>query len=156
MNIFLLDKNLKKNAEYYCDKHIVKMILETVQILCAVSHLQGIEAPYKLTHKNHPCVKWVMESGFHWDILIDLVEALNTEYKYRYNHGNHKSYDIMKKLIKPNFKNNIPTGKFVAVVDNIKICNYDNVIKEYRKYYKSKNSEINMKWTKRNIPDFLL
>jgi hypothetical protein len=28
MNIFYLDKDPKKAAEYSCDKHVVKMILE--------------------------------------------------------------------------------------------------------------------------------
>jgi len=30
MNIFVLDYNPKKAAEYHCDKHVVKMILETL------------------------------------------------------------------------------------------------------------------------------
>lgn len=156
MNIFLLDSNLEKNAEYYCDKHIIKMILESVQILCSVSHLKGVNAPYKLTHQNHPCVQWVLKSGGHWDMLVDLVEKLNTEYKFRYNKTtNHKSYDIMKQLTKPQFNTNIPTGIFVAVVDTVKICNAFDVIQEYRKYYKLKNNEIKMSWTKRQKPFFI-
>lgn len=156
MNIFLLDNDLHKNAEYYCDKHLVKMILESVQILCSVSHLKGVDAPYKLTHQNHPCVQWVLKSGGHWDILVDLVEELNREYKFRYNKiENHKSYDVMKKLTKPYFDNNIPTGTFVAVVNIVKNCNAFEVINEYREYYKSKDKEIKMTWTKRQKPFFM-
>ena len=34
MNLFYLDKNLDKCAEYHVDKHIVKMPLEVAQLLC--------------------------------------------------------------------------------------------------------------------------
>jgi hypothetical protein len=33
MNVFFLDSNPKKAAEYHCDKHCVKMILESAQLL---------------------------------------------------------------------------------------------------------------------------
>ena len=33
MNIFFLDTDVKKCAEYHVDKHVVKMILETCQLL---------------------------------------------------------------------------------------------------------------------------
>jgi len=35
MNIFILDNNPKLAAQYHCDKHCVKMILESAQLLCA-------------------------------------------------------------------------------------------------------------------------
>ena len=34
MNLFYLDEDLDKCAEYHVDKHIVKMPLEVAQILC--------------------------------------------------------------------------------------------------------------------------
>lgn len=34
MNLFYLDKNLDKCAEYHVDKHVNKMILEAAQLLC--------------------------------------------------------------------------------------------------------------------------
>ena len=36
MNIFILDEDLDKCAEYHVDKHIVKMPLEAGQMLCTV------------------------------------------------------------------------------------------------------------------------
>ncbi len=36
MNIFVLDENPVKCAEYHLDKHCIKMILEQTQILCGV------------------------------------------------------------------------------------------------------------------------
>ena len=41
MNIFILDKNPKKAAEYHCDKHVIKMILETSQLLCSVFYYRS-------------------------------------------------------------------------------------------------------------------
>ena len=56
MNIFVLHKNPKKAAQYHHDKHVVKMILESAQMLCSVHWVMGSDgAPYKLAHKNHPC-----------------------------------------------------------------------------------------------------
>ena len=40
MNIFYLDKDPKKAAEYSCDKHVVKMILESAQMLCTAHRVQ--------------------------------------------------------------------------------------------------------------------
>ena len=61
MNIFFLDMNVKKCAKYHVDKHVVKMILETAQLLCGVHHMTpqvapqvAPQVPYKLSHKNHP------------------------------------------------------------------------------------------------------
>ena len=57
MNIFVLDENHSLNVSYYCDKHVVKMILEYAQILSTVVRESGIDSGYKSTHKNHPCTK---------------------------------------------------------------------------------------------------
>jgi hypothetical protein len=46
MNIFFLDFDTEKCAKYHCDKHVVKMILETAQLLCGVHWVIGSEAPY--------------------------------------------------------------------------------------------------------------
>ena len=61
MNIFILDYDVKKCAEYHVDKHVVKMILETAQLLCGAHWTTGGEAPYKLSHKNHPSAIWTRQ-----------------------------------------------------------------------------------------------
>ncbi len=40
MNIFILDWDVKKNAKYHVDKHVVKMILETAQLLCGIPSIE--------------------------------------------------------------------------------------------------------------------
>ena len=61
MNIFYLDKDPRKAAEFQYNKHVVKMILETAQILCTAHHCimgEDADVPYKSTHKNHPSTVW--------------------------------------------------------------------------------------------------
>ena len=61
MNIFYLHKNPAVAAKMHCDKHVVKMILETAQLLCTAHHETGTgtKAMNKPTHKNHPTAKRV-------------------------------------------------------------------------------------------------
>ena len=60
MNIFVLDYNLEKCAQYHCDRHVVKMILESAQILSTALRMNGIVKGYRLTHINHPFTVWTL------------------------------------------------------------------------------------------------
>jgi aspartate oxidase len=86
MNIFVLHKDTRKAAQMHCDKHVVKMILESAQMLSTAVRMNGIDAGYKLTHRNHPCNIWVRESLSNWQWLKSLACELNTEWQFRYNH----------------------------------------------------------------------
>ena len=102
MNIFYFDENVDECARDHCDAHVVKMILESAQILCTVLWMNDIHAPYRSTHNNHPCTVWANQSLSNWNWLKMLAEALNQEYKYRFNHDrNHKSYDVIVTLNPP-------------------------------------------------------
>ena len=92
MNIFVLDENPAIAATYACDKHVVKMILESAQMLCSV-HPEGT-APYKRGFYNHPCTKWVRASVANYDWLIEHARALCTEYTRRYGKV-HKSEKVI-------------------------------------------------------------
>ena len=92
MNIFVLDKNPHVAAMYACDKHVVKMILESAQMLCSVQP-EGT-APYKRSFYNHPCTKWVRASSANYDWLIEHARALCTEYSRRYGKV-HKSEKVI-------------------------------------------------------------
>jgi len=86
MNIFFLDRDPVAAAPMHTDKHVVKMILETAQILCTVHHRYGNNVPglYKPTHENHPSVRWAGDSREHYRWLARLGMALTAEYTYRY------------------------------------------------------------------------
>lgn len=82
MNIFILDYNLKKNAEYHCDQHVNKMILEAAQMLCMIASTHGISVPYKATHAKHPCTLWAASRMSNYIYLCDYgedIEAANED-----------------------------------------------------------------------------
>jgi hypothetical protein len=101
MNIFVLSLDPREAAEYHCDKHVVKMILETAQLLyCSHWMLDPDGLPptaYKKTHPNHPCSIWIRESVENYRWLSDLGLALCNEYTYRYG-KRHKTQDHLEWL----------------------------------------------------------
>lgn len=78
-----------------CNKHIVKMPLETAQMLCIPFQLANMFAPYKLTHKNHPCSLWARKSEGNYNWLITHGLELCAEYTRRYNKV-HKSQAVIE------------------------------------------------------------
>ena len=99
MNIFYLDKDPITAAVVQYNKHVVKMILESAQMLCAAHHILGNsdDVPYKLAHKNHPCTIWTRENSLHYDWLYEHMMALGNEYEDRYGRV-HMSIDKCKHL----------------------------------------------------------
>lgn len=85
MNIFACDHQPEKAAQYLPDKLVVKMPLESAQMLCTVLWTNGIPAPYKPTHTSHPCVLWVSRTSGNWRWLVEHGLALCNEYTLRYN-----------------------------------------------------------------------
>jgi hypothetical protein len=154
MNIFLLDTDTKKCAQYHCDKHVVKMILETAQLLCGVHHMTDQvtdQVPYKLSHKNHPCAIWSRESLSNYLYLCDLGLELCKEYTYRYG-KRHKSQDVIEWCVtnKPNICDKEFTEPARAMPNEYKV---DSVVESYRNYYIGEKSKIAV-WKNREIPEW--
>ena len=86
MNIFYLNECPKKAAQVQYNKHVVKMILESAQMLCTAHHHygNGDNVPYKKAHYNHPSTIWVRQNSIHYDWLYDHMIALGDEYTKRY------------------------------------------------------------------------
>lgn len=152
MNIFVLDTNPKKCAEYHNDKHVVKMILETAQLLCGVHWVLGGEAPYKLSHKNHPCAIWARECIENYIWLCDLGLELSAEYTHRYG-KRHKSEDIIEWCLmnQPDLRDNGDITEFaVAMPDE---CKNDDIVQAYRTYYMVEKRNIAV-WKNRQVPEW--
>jgi hypothetical protein len=154
MNIFVLDTNPKKCAEYHCDKHVVKMILETAQLLCGVHHMTTSntdQIPYKLSHKNHPCAIWARESLTNYLYLCELGLELCREYTYRYG-KRHKSQDVIEWCLtnKAQICYKGLTSQPKAMPDE---CKVDSVVESYRNYYMTSKREI-ASWKNREIPEW--
>ena len=151
MNIFYLDKDPVKAAEYHTNRHIVKMTIETAQILSTAHRVLDTdlsseldETLYRKTHFNHPCCKWVRESSANYLWAYELFKALCREYTSRYGkiHATQtRLYDVLAKL-----PQNIPCGEFTtppACMPDYLIT--DDVVESYRQYYLTEKTKI-LEW----------
>ena len=86
MNIFYLDKCPYKAAELQYNKHVVKMILESAQMLCTAHHHYDMftDVPYKKAHYNHPSTIWCRQNRKHYRWLYNHMIGLGDEYRARY------------------------------------------------------------------------
>jgi len=165
MNLFILSKSCKECAEFMYDKHIVKIILEAVQMLCTAKLLldpptDGTEL-YKISHKNHPVSIWIRESFENYIWTLELVEAMHTEWKYRYGHPEnveHKSYKVAKYLAQHSPPESCFPKKglttFALAMPEIYKC--EDPIESYRKYYKSPEKIRLASWKKREPPSWFV
>jgi len=161
MNIFVLDNDPDISAQYLCDQHVVKMIVESAQLLSNSyyynSNNNSVLPPYKLTHKNHPCSIWVRSSLDNYLWLLKHLEGLKNEFIVRYKHDNHKTFahiDFFRSIL-PEIPI-IGLTEFVqAMPDKYKV-NFDP-IKAYRNYYKGEKLKF-AKYERRlnGIPKFLI
>ena len=167
MNLFILSLIQKEIAEYMMDKHISKILLEAVQMLCSAKRIldpddESNERIYKLAHKNHPVTIWCRKSKANFIWTLDLVEELHKEWKYRYGHPEtkmHKSYIVSLYLREniPNdskFEENGLTPFALAIPDRYKT---DDPVLSYRNYYMSEEKQKIASWKKlREKPDWYI
>ena len=140
MNVFFLDNNAKLAAQYQCDRHVVKMILETAQLLStAHREIDGdtwadANFLYKSTHKNHPSAVWIRTSAQHYMWGYEHMIHLGEEYRYRYGKA-HKTIEKLGRILK-RWPDNLRSSGFVqphqCMPDDYKA---DNAIIGYRNYY---------------------
>ena len=153
MNIFVVDKDPKIAAKSLCDKHVIKMILESAQLLSTHDRLNGLAGErYKITHINHPCrVSLNNESNYIW--LCKHLNYLLEEYTRRFNKI-HKTTNIFLKYWKQFVILNNNKCQFVQCMpDEFK---NDDVVFAYRSYYKYKSKIMkSFKYTNSNKPYWL-
>lgn len=154
MNIFVLDKDPTIAAQYHNDKHVVKMILETAQLLCTAHHvLSSDDKPdnlYKVTHKNHPSAVWVRESLANYIWLYNLFIELGKEYTFRYN-KQHKTIQKLKDTlaIPPNNISFSGLTEFkLAMPNEFKLS---DSVESYRNYYRNGKTHL-AEWKIRGKP----
>lgn len=157
MNIFFLDKHPAKAAKMHCDKHVVKMILETAQLLCtAHRELDGDdtvdEVFYRKTHKNHPSAKWVRETNNNYTWAWCLLNELCTEYTNRYGKIHATETKLLQKLYTQ--PKNIPVGYLTpppqCMPEEYKTADF---VQAYRNYYLGAKKDIAI-WKHGNCPDW--
>ena len=163
MNIFFLSLNATACAMMYCDQHVIKILLEIVQMLYTAHDQEFIltEAPfnkagtrrgYRPAHKNHPMCKWVRSSPETYQMAVNIGTALALEYNYRFGKIHACSIHILWLSMNPpkTFE------KFVSLDSDrgIPECMPDehkdpDIVRAYRSYYKTKTFG---RYTKRSPP----
>ena len=181
MNIFILDNDPVKAAQQQCDKHVVKMIVESAQMLSTAHRmLDGYvelrpsksgkrmvkhyilndwreDKLYKAVHYNHPCTVWTMESLSNYQWHYKHFIALCDEYKYRYNKTH--SSDTKLRNVLSTIPDNIPTipqTEFKLAIKSNPECMFEDKVKSYRAFYKTKQERFKMVWTNRKEPDWFI
>lgn len=95
MNIFVVNEDPVASAVDLADQHIVKMPLESAQMLCSTSNEFGVVAPWRSAFLHHPCTKWVMHSLGNWEWLVEHGISLCEEYTRRYK-KRHGAQDVIE------------------------------------------------------------
>jgi len=156
MNIFILDKDPIKAAQYHCDKHTIKMILEHTQLLSTAIRIHSndtVEGVYKTSHLNHPCSKWTRQTRSNFNWLCEMTEELFQEYTRRYG-KQHKSYTIFQTC--RNHANIIPEGELTPHAQAMPPEYKDaDPVKAYRTYYIKDKKEFS-KWKMGNTPEWFI
>ena len=157
MNVFYLSKDPIEAAQYHNDKHVVKMILESAQLLCTAHRiLDNSQDPrlYRSTHKNHPSAKWARANINNYNWLYHLFVALCSEYTHRY--GKKHLTEIKLKHVLAQAPMNISLDAFTqppqAMPDQYRTS--DSII-AYRTYYKTDKKHL-ASWTKRPVPEWYM
>ena len=177
MNIFYIDEDPVQAAIWMVDKHVVKMILESAQLLSTAHRvLDGVQTQgktatgrnvkrwvlpdarenvmYSATHVNHPSAIWCRESVENYNWLVDHMFALMGEYTYRYEKKHACDGELSYMLQSPpnNLKKFEMTKMPSAMAEEYIIS--ENPVDNYRNYYRIGKSTMHS-WKKREVPEWI-
>lgn len=178
MNIFFLHETPKLAAQYHCDKHVIKMILESAQLLSTAHRVldgrqRRVLGPrsrmatkfalddqemdlnlYASTHVNHPCAAWVRESNENYQWLYQLMLELNKEFVRRFGkEEDHLTIRKLKKLLSKSPRR-IPRIGFTKPPTCMPPeYQVDDVVLSYRNYYIGAKQHI-AQWTNSPTPNW--
>jgi hypothetical protein len=160
VNFFYLDKDPEKCAQYYCNKHVIKIPIEIAQILSKIHHELNSNIDFSKIYKNSTVVnnsigpyQWIKESYDNYIWACKLGLELINEYKLRYNKDKHKTEIILQflfnnppKLLKKGITKFIGTNKY----DMFQFISHDPVICARYNYAEMKCTHD--KWNKEVSP----
>jgi len=166
MNIFVTDECPYQSAKNLPDKLVVKLALEQAQMLATnfsqeflgYGRLHKKDGSfYAVTHKNHPCNRWVRESNENvaWMIVHGL--AICAEYHRRYGkiHSCLQAHLDAKKLLEANggslqsYHQHTPFVR--AMPEALKNNTSINAVEAYRQYMHTKHYAA---WNHSEKPDW--
>jgi hypothetical protein len=157
MNIFYLDQELDKIAEYHADRHVIKMPVESAQMCSTVARERcGIDVGYKSVFINHPCTRWTAASRENWSWNLSLATWLCAEYTHRW--GNiHATTDVIVELTehKNQILKHLPDVPFTEPPKVVSAeFKHLPTVDAYRQYYIVVKQRLH-KWTNRPIPEWI-
>jgi hypothetical protein len=163
VNIFVLDLNPLVAARYHTDRHVVKMILESAQMLSTAHRILDPDCDgwhdrvglYQSAYTNHPCTVWARQGSGNYTWLYRLFRSLCDEYTHRYGKVHASS-----KLLAPLWQiplalrggpNPFRTEFAQAMPDHFK---HPDAVQAYQAYYRHAKSHLH-KWTGRPVPSWI-
>ena len=160
MNIFAIEGNNNKidwvnSAKSQDNYRVVKMILESCQMLCTVINEQHGKqvTPYRSTHKSHPSTKWVAASSANFESLIEHTLAMLEEYTERFGKI-HKCASVLEKCLDIYDPSLFPLRESTRLPLAMPYeFQSDNIVESYRKFYASKPR---VRYPKNKIPEWFL
>jgi hypothetical protein len=179
VNIFYIDEDPIVAAQWMVDKHVVKMILESAQLLSTAHRIldHSVIRTYKpegktrmkteyvlndardnvlyqATHINHPSAVWCRESVENYNWLVEHFFALMSEYTHRYSKV-HKCQGDLSYMLQspPNNLKKYDMTPMPSCMDDKYIVSNDPVV-NYRNYYKLGKVSIH-NWKNRNPPEWI-
>jgi len=144
MNIFAIESKEDGTIDWIASAksqdnyRVVKMILESCQILSTVLNEQGVNAPYKSFNPKHPSCLWAAESSDNFENLIVHCASMIDEYEERFK-KTHKCKAVLKRIVelyeKRRFVHHTSTPLRMAMPELFRSA---NIVESYREYYASK------------------
>ncbi len=161
MNIFFLDNKPEVAAQMMHDKHVVKMILESAQMLCTAYHELGYtgDIPYRKAYVNHPATIWTRTASANFDWLIQHSLELCKIYT-NWRNRIHNTEQVIKWCNSNKHNLSIFTNPVDCITQRPK-CMPDQyktktVIDSYLLYYISEKVKANSTWTDRPRPEMFI
>lgn len=159
MNIFYVSINAVEAARMLGDKHVIKMRLETAQLMTSCHIKHGSDAPYPsmvglpASAMNHPCARWAQASQSHYLWLYEHFLALCKEKDYRWPGGANTIYSYRHLYV---IHPEMPSASFIpppqVMPDDCKI--EGDSVNAYRKYYRTHKMRL-CQYTQREPPTWL-
>lgn len=173
MNIFAVESNPIQAAQSLCDRHVIKLIVESTQMLAncfSLNRLAASDCPRtktgearRFSYPNHPCSKWARHNrGNMWWLLEHAFELCNEKYRRYPNNGRHFCHDFLD-WAELNFDdaevNSGAQTDFAVAIPSAALCrqrlNFDflDTVEKYREYYRRDKT-----WAtwKQNKPEWLV
>mgnify|MGYP000256225461 FL=1 len=179
MNIFALSPVPEIAAKWHCDTHVIKMIVESGQMLSTAHRiLDGAmdrrlsktgktrvrywelddecyeSVLYKAVHTGHPCTIWTMASHLNYKWHYELFKALCKEYTLSYNKIHLSELKLLDLLKDPpkNIKKSYMTPFALAMGAAPECINHNDPVGSYQQFYQTKQDRFVMKWSERETP----